>query len=147
MIGTCPVLLYKRLMQSKPRHIPVCRDKCWQGISEDKVSFPGSFGCPGVVFHPYPDQLRDIQQVVQGIGAVPQLMLAPEALRHRQEQELVNVRAGQGEISGLPCSVPDPPSPKKPERLQATPSSSSFMQEGVSCSSSGYPHSPPVITG
>ena len=111
------------------------------------VLSPGCFGSPVFVFPPDPDQLRDVQQVVQGIGAVPELMLAPEALRHGQEEELVDIRAGQGEIAAGAVSVLNPPSPKKPLRLQAIPSSRSFIQEGISCSSSGYPHSLPVITG
>ena len=49
--------------------------------------------CSFFILPPYPDQLRDIQQVVQGIGPVPELMLAPVPRRHRQEQELVNIRA------------------------------------------------------
>ena len=99
---------------------------------------PGGFGRPSFVFPPHPDQLRDIQQVVQGISPVPKLMLLPHPGGHGQEQELVDVRAGQGDVAAVPASGPfDCPSPKKPERLQAIPSSRSFMQAGVSCSSSG----------
>ena len=93
--------------------------------------------CSHFIFPSYPDQLRNIQQVIQGIGAVPKLMLFPVAGGHRQKQELVDVRAGQGDIGASPLPDPDCPPPKKPDRLQAMPSSSSFMQEGVSCSSSG----------
>ena len=109
---------------------------------------PGRFHGPVFVFPADPDHLRDIQQVVQGIGAVPELMLPPEAGGHRQEQELVDVRANYRAVSGRPDSGPlDCPSPKKPDRLQEIPSSRSFIQDGVSCSSSGQPHSLPVMTG
>ena len=74
-------------------------------------------------------------------------MLFPEPGGYRQEQELVDVRAGYGAVSAGVAFSPDCPPPKKPDRLQAIPSSRSFMQVGVSCSSSGYPHSDPVITG
>ena len=108
---------------------------------------PDGFRRPVFVFPPDPDQLRDVQQVIQGIGAVPELVLPPVPLRHGQEQKFIDVRAGQGDVSAVPVFSLNPPSPKKPERLQAMPSISSFMQAGVSCSSSGYPHSGPVITG
>ena len=106
-------------------------------IQEDSISRPDCGSSPGFVFLSHPDQLRDIQQVIQGIGPVPELMLAPIPRCHRQEQELVNVRAGYGDEGA--GALPDPgcPPPKKPERLQAIPSRSSFMQEGVSYSSSG----------
>ena len=122
--------------------------KCkWPTISGVIVSRPDCVSSPGFVFPSHPDQLGNVQQVVQGIGAVPELVLLPQSLRHRQEQELIDVRAGQGQVAAGAASAFDPPAPKKPERLQLIPSSSSFMQEGVSCSSSGYPHSGPVITG
>ena len=105
---------------------------------EVRFSRPRSISCAGFVYPPHPDQLRDIQQVVQGIGPVPELMLPPETGGYRQKEELVDVRAGQGDVGagGFP-SGPDCSSPKKPDRLQAMPSSSSFMQDGVSYSSSG----------
>ena len=99
-------------------------------------SGPG-FHSPGLVFIPHPDQLYNIQQVVQGIGPVPELMLVPEAGSHGQEKKLVDVRAGYGDVSAGAVSALDCPPPKKPERLQAIPSRRSFMQDGVSYSSSG----------
>ena len=112
------------------------------------LSPPGGCGRPFLILPPDPDQLDNVQQVIQGIGAIPKLMLPPHPGGHRQEKELVNVRAGQGDPgTGVFPSSFDCPAPKKPERLQAIPSSSNFIQEGVSCSSSGYPHSDPVMTG
>ena len=101
-------------------------------------SRPHSVSCAGFVFPSHPDQLNNIQQIVQGIGAVPELMLFPVAGGYRQEQELVDVRALYRAVSGWPDSGPsDCPAPKKPDKLQAIPSSRSFMQDGVSYSSSG----------
>ena len=107
----------------------------------------GGFGRPFFVFPLHPDQFHNIQQVIQGIGSVPELMLFPVAGSHGQEKKLVDVRAGYGAVSAGAASGLDRPPPKKPDRLQAIPSSSSFIQVGVSCSSSGYPHSLPVMTG
>ena len=101
------------------------------------VLYPGGFGRPFFIFPSHPDQLRNVQQVIQRIGAVPEFMLPPHPGGYRQEEELIDVRAGQGDVSAVAVSVPDPPSPKKPDRLQAMPSISSLMQERVSCSSSG----------
>ena len=86
---------------------------------------------------PHLDQLRRVQQIIHGIGPVPELMLFPHPSRYREEEELVDVRAGYGDVSAGAVSALDCPPPKKPDRLQAIPSSSNFMQEGVSCSSSG----------
>ena len=40
---------------------------------------------PTLILPRHLHQLHDVQQVVQGVGAVPELMLAPEARRHGQE--------------------------------------------------------------
>ena len=126
-------------MQSKNCHKRICK------------TFVNSSGLglhsPGLILITHPDLLHDIQQIVQGIGSVPELMLLPHPGGHGQKQKLVNVRAGQGAVSAGAVSALDCPPPKKPDRLQAMPSSRSFMQVGVSCSSSGYPHSLPVMTG
>ena len=103
----------------------------------ENASAPGRGSGPVFVFPSHPDQLHIIQQVVQGIGPVPELVLFPQAFRHREEQELIYVRAGQGDVAAEACGDADRPSLKKPDKLQLIPSSSSFMQEGVSCSSSG----------
>ena len=92
---------------------------------------------PRFVFSLHPDQLHDIQQIVQGIGPVPEFMLPPEPGGYRQEKKLIHIRAGYGAVSAGAVTTLDCPPPKKPDRLQAIPSSRSFMQVGVSCSSSG----------
>ena len=89
----------------------------------------------------------DVKEIPEGVGAVPELMLPPHPGSHRQKEKFVDVRAGYGDVSARAVSPFDCPPPKKPDRLQAIPSSSSFIQVGVSYSSSGYPHSFPVITG
>ena len=99
--------------------------------------YPGCFCSPDFIFPADPDQFRNIQQVIQGIGSVPQLMLLPHPGRYRQEKELINIRAGYGAVSAGAAFSLDPPPPKKPDRLQEIPSNSSFIQEDVSCSSSG----------
>ena len=108
---------------------------------------PDCISSPGFVFPSHPDQLDNIQQIIQGIGPVPELMLLPHPGGHGQEEKLVDVRAAYGAVEGAAGGEVRPLPPKKPERLQEIPSSRSFRQEGVSCSSSGYPHSGPVITG
>ena len=94
---------------------------------------PGRFHGPDFIFSPDPDQLDNIQQVVQGIGAVPELVLFPEAGGHRRKQEFIHVRAGYGDIAGGSGGDVRPPSPKKPDRLQEMLSAVSFIQETVSC--------------
>ena len=64
--------------------MPVYRATRWQ--KNWKISlYPGGFGRPVFIFPADPDQFRDIRQVVQGTGAVPELMLTPEP-DSRQEQ-------------------------------------------------------------
>ena len=121
---------------------------CQKRICKTFVNSSGlGFHSPGLVFIPHPDQFYNIQQIVQGIGSVPELMLFPVASGHGHEEKLIDIRAAYGAVSDWPDSGLDRPPPKKPDRLQAMPSSRSFMQVGVSCSSSGYPHSLPVMTG
>ena len=110
-------------------------------------SLPDGFRRPVFVFPLDPDQLRDVQQVIQGIGAVPEFMLFPEAGGHRQEQKFVQVRAGGGQVSGAAGPEVGPPSPKKPESVQTASSSTSFRQVTGSCSSSGQDQEDPCITG
>ena len=108
---------------------------------------PGSFRCPDFIFPPDPDQLGDVQQVVQGIGAVPELMLPPEAEGDREKEELVQVRAGGGDEIGAAGREVGPPSPKKPDSVQRASSRVSFKQAAVSCSSSGQDQDAPCMTG
>ena len=98
---------------------------------------PGGFGRPIFVFPPHLDQLRNIQQIIQGIGPVPELMLFPHPDRYREEEEFVDVRALGRDVVASAGGESDPPSPKKPSSAQVIPSRTSFMQETVSCFSSG----------
>jgi hypothetical protein len=54
-----------------------------------------------LILFSHPDQLHDIQQVVQGKSSVPELVLFPQAFRHRKKQEPVDVRARQGGCSRI----------------------------------------------
>ena len=108
---------------------------------------PGRFRCPDFIFPPDPDQLGDVQQVVQGIGAVPELMLFPETEGDREKEELVQVRCCYGDEIGAAGREVGPPSPKKPDSVQRTSSRVSFRQVAVSCSSSGQDQEAPCITG
>ena len=105
------------------------------------------FRRPPLVFCHDLQQLHRIQQVVQGIGAVPELMLPPEAEGDREKEELVQVRAGGGDEIGAAGREVGPPSPKKPDSVQRASSRVSFRQEAVSCSSSGQDQEAPCITG
>ena len=79
-----------------------------------------------VPFHP--DQLRDIQQVVQRIGSVPAFMLTPHPCTHRQEEEFVHVRTFGDQEAGITGREAEPPSPKKPSNVQTISSIVSFRQ-------------------
>ena len=101
--------------------------------------------CQIFILPPDADQLDRVEEIIQGVGAVPELMLAPEARGHRQEQELVEVwGAYAGEAAGREA---DPLSAKKPDRVHRADSIISLRQFPVSYSSSGYPHSVFIITG
>ena len=104
-------------------------------------------GCDDHIFPPHLNHLHDIQQIIQGIGAVPELMLTPEPRGDRDEEEFIDVRAGYGAEAGAAGPEVGPPSPKKPVSVQTTVSMVNFRQVTVSYSSSGQAHSEPVITG
>ena len=98
---------------------------------------PGGFGRPIFVFPPHLHQLCRIQQVIQGIGPVPDLMLFPHPDRYREEEGLIDVRALDRDVVASAGRESGPPPPKKPSSAQVISSSTSFMQETVSCFSSG----------
>ena len=83
------------------------------------------------------DHFNDIQEIVQGIGAVPQFMLAPVAGRHRQEEELIDIGAAYGAAGSFAGGELRPLPPKKPDRFQEIPSSSRRMHRGISYRISG----------
>ncbi len=100
------------------------------------------FGRARPVLRPHPDHLHDIEQIVQGVGAVPQLMLAPEAGGDRNKQELVDVRGFGGQVLRGAASEGEPLSPKKPSRVKSAASSVRRRQAAASCSSSGIDQKP-----
>ena len=100
--------------------------------------------CLILIFPLHADQLHRVQEIIQGISAVPELMLTPEAGGHRQKEEFVQIRGTYaGEAAGREA---DPLPAKKPESVQSTDSIVSFRQLPVSYSSSGKPHSFLIIT-
>ena len=111
------------------------------------LSLLADFRRAGLILPPDPDQLDNIQQVVQGVGPVPEFMLFPESQRDRQKQELVQVRAGDGdEVTSAGREV-GPPSEKKPRSVQRASSKVNFRQVAVSCSSSAQLQEDPCMTG
>ncbi len=108
---------------------------------------PGRFHGPVFIFPLHPDQFDDIQEVIQGVGAIPELMLFPEPGGYRCKEELVHIRAGYGDVAGASGGGLKSPPPKKPDRLQEIPSIVSRRQAAGSCSSSGQDQEDPCMTG
>ena len=54
------------------------------------------------------DQLRDVQQVIQGIGAVPELVLLPEAGGYGKKSQFVEVRRFRREEGGWAAQAREP---------------------------------------
>ena len=106
-----------------------------------------AFSRPVFVFRPDADELRDVEEVAEGVGAVPEFVLTPEAVGDREEEKFVKVRGLEAYEAGRSAGEADPAAGKKSESVQAMPSSVSFRQAAASCSSSGQPHSGPVMTG
>ena len=111
------------------------------------LSLLAGFRRAGLILPPDPDQLDNIQQVIQGIGSVPQLMLFLESQRHRQEEELVQVRAGCRDEADSPGREVGPPSEKKSRNVQRASSKVNFRQVAVSCSSSAQLQEAPCMMG
>ena len=111
------------------------------------LSLLADFRRAGLILPPDPDQLDNIQQVIQGIGPVPQLILFPESQRDRQEKEFVQVRAGCGDEVASAGREIGPPSEKKPRNVQRASSKVNFRQVAVSCSSSAQLQEDPCMTG
>ena len=100
------------------------------------------FRHPPLILCSDPEQLHRVQQVIQGIGAIPELMLAPEAGGHREEGQLVQIRGVGGEIIRRAAYEAGPPSGKKSCSVQASTSWVRRKQVMVSNSSSGRPQQP-----
>ena len=111
---------------------------CQKRICKTFVNSSGlGIHSPSLIFISHPDQLRNVQQIIQGIGPVPEFMLFPHPHCYREEEELVDVRAfGRGVVASA-GGESGPPSPKKPSSAQVISSRTSFIQETVSCLSSG----------
>ena len=96
-----------------------------------------ALGSTILIFPTDADQLHGVEEIVEGVGAVPELMLAPEAGGDREKKEFVQVRGFGGQEAGVSGREVDPASPKKPFSVQRTSSRVSFRQVAVSCCSSG----------
>ena len=107
----------------------------------------GCFHGPGVVFGADLDQLDRVKEVVEGIGAVPELVLPPEAEGDREEEKRIQVRGLRRQEAGLPGGEAGPLSAKKPSRLQTISRTARVKAETVSYSSSDQLHSPICMTG
>ena len=88
------------------------------------------------------DQLNRVEEIAEGVGAVPELMLLPEAGGDREEQKLVNVRGGYGDVGCGAVWEAGPLPAKKSSRVQMRASQVSFMQAAVSWEISSQDHSP-----
>ena len=104
-------------------------------------------GCEALVFTGDADQLNRVEEVAEGVGSVPELMLLPEAGGDREEQKLVNVRGGYGDVGGGAVWETGPLPAKKSSRVQMRDSQVSFMQAAVSWEISSQDHSPCCMTG
>ena len=133
-------------MLQPPANSSEC-EECAECGDRIDLSLLSGFRSPVFVFSLHPDQLDNIQQVIQDIGSVPQLMLFPESQRNRQEEEFIQVRAGDGDEADSAGRELDPPSPKKSRSVQRASSRVSFKQAAASCSSSGQDQELPCITG
>jgi len=87
-------------------------------------------------------QFHRVQQVIQGIGAVPELMLTPEAGRHREKGQLIDIRRFGRKKGRRAAQEGRPPSGKKSCSVQASTSWVRRKQVMVSNSSSGRPQQP-----
>ena len=104
-------------------------------------------GGPVRVFILDADQLHNIQQVVQGIGAIPEFVLAPEPGGDRQKGELIQIDRLGGQVTGRAGGEVDPFSTKKPSSVQTI---SFRVRERAPAGSywrSDQDHSPSCMTG
>ena len=78
------------------------------------------FRRPPLVLRRDLQQLHRVQQIVQRIGAVPELVLTPEADSHREEGQLVDIRRFRRKKGRRTAQESRPPSEKKSCRVQAS---------------------------
>ena len=85
---------------------------------------------------PDPSDPEGVEEVVEGVGTVPELVLAPEAVYYREEGEFIRkirrtVQRACSPGGGFPSSPP-----KKPSSVQSTSSTVRRRHAAGSCSSS-----------
>ena len=84
-------------------------------------------------------ELRRVQEVAQGIGAIPEFVLFPQAGGDREEGQFIDVGGLRGGEFRRADQEVCPSAGKKSERVQARTSWVRRKQRRVSCSSSGIP--------
>ena len=72
-----------------------------------------SFRCPVLILPPDADQLHGVQEIIQGVGAIPELMLTPQAGGDREKEECVNIRRLDGKVGYFPGGEVEALSSKK----------------------------------
>lgn len=82
------------------------RPPCFHG-------FPGA----ALILRADIQQLQGIQQIIDGIGAVPHFMLQPQSGIDGSENPLVKIQAMGGFVFPIIWLIREPPSPKKPSQL------------------------------
>ena len=53
------------------------------------------------IFLPDLQYFQNVQQIIQGISAVPKLMLLPETCGHRKEQDFIHIHASCRDKAGV----------------------------------------------
>ena len=93
-------------------------DELDSGVSISEKPSEEGFFYSALIFPGDLDQLEDIQQIVQGVGAIPELMLAPEACGYRQKSQLIDVRGFRRNPGSGGAQEAEPLSGKKPSSVQ-----------------------------
>ena len=83
-----------------------------------RLKIPGesevtSFRCPVLILPPDTDQLHGVQKIIQGVGAIPELVLPPHAGGDREKEECVNIRRLGGKVGYFPGGEVEALSSKK----------------------------------
>ena len=91
----------------------------------DNLRNPGFCG-PDFIFIPDADQLHGVQEVVEGVGAVPELVLLPETRGYREEEKFIQVRGFGGQEAGRASGRAE-----KTERTRPSPVSESTCPEMI----------------
>ena len=80
------------------------QDKCKPSpaVRQGFLYLPHGFHIEAFIFLPDLQYFQDIQQIIQGIGPVPELVLLPETGGNRKEQDLIHIHASCRDEAGVP---------------------------------------------